>query len=103
MWNFQVFPITINSFTAFLPPIAYQSSIMGALVISRNSQTPTMTLPPIYPTAAYTPPNKKAPYATAVNSDNPINRGTATALDFDYASPNGKNIIMRISYFDALS
>ena len=24
-------------------------------------------------------------------------------LDFDYASPNGKNIIMRISYFDALS
>ena len=25
------------------------------------------------------------------------------ALDFDYASPNGKNIIMRISYFDALS
>ena len=24
-------------------------------------------------------------------------------LDFDYASPNGKSIIMRISYFDALS
>ena len=52
---------------------------MGALVISRNSQTPTMTLYRIYPTAAYTPPNKKAPYATAVNSDNPINSGTATA------------------------
>ena len=52
---------------------------MGALVISRNSQTPTITLNPIYPTAAYTPPNKKAPYATAVNSDNPINSGTATA------------------------
>jgi hypothetical protein len=79
MWNFQIFPITINPFTAFLPLIAYQSSIMGALVISRNNQMPTMTLNPIYPTAAYTPPNRKAPYATAVNSDSPINSRTDTA------------------------
>ena len=52
MWNFQVFPITIYPFTAF-SLLAYQSSIMGALVISRNSQMPTMILNPIYPTVAF--------------------------------------------------
>ena len=36
-----------------------------------------------------------------INTD--VRRRLPKPLDFDYASPNGKNIIMRISYFDALS